>query len=275
MNRRFADRTSRRARVPGEAGGPGQVKVLRRALAVLSAFGETRPRLRLSEASRDLRMSKATLLRILRTLQAHEFVRQRKDDHSFVLGPAALRLGTLALRQTGLLDVARPYLRRLQATTEETVCLFVVSGADRLCVDAIPSQHELRMTVEVGATRPLHAGAAGKVLLAFMDPTAARRILLGRRLRRLTPRTITDGRAVLRQLDEIRRNRYAISFGEAVAGAAAIAAPVWDREHSLVGALNVLGPETRLTAARARQLAPVVVETAEALSKELGYVPRG
>jgi DNA-binding IclR family transcriptional regulator len=168
------------------ASDAGQIKVLRRALAVLAAFDDTQPCLRLSQASRKLGMSKATLLRVLRTLQTHDFVRQRPEDHSFVLGPAAIRLGTLALRHTGVFEIARPYLRRLQATTGETVCLFVVSGTDRLCVESIPSQHDLRMTADVGTTRPLHAGAAGKVLLAFMEEAAARRVLLGRRLPRLT-----------------------------------------------------------------------------------------
>jgi DNA-binding IclR family transcriptional regulator len=261
-------------RPSASASGSGQIKVLQRALAVLAAFDESQPCLRLSQASRELGMSKATLLRVLRTLQTHDFVRQRNEDHSFVLGPSAIRLGTLALRHTRVFEIARPYMRRLQATTGETVCFFVVSGTDRLCVDSIPSRHDLRMTADVGTTRPLHAGAAGKVLLAFMEEPAARRVLLGRRLQRLTDRTIADGPTVLRQLEEIRRNRYAVSAGEAVAGAAAIAAPILDRDESLVGALNVLGPQVRLTAARIKQLVPLAVETAEALSKELGYVQK-
>lgn len=246
------------------------LKSLERALAVLESFGEGQPRLSLSRLSRELRASKATLLRILRTFERHGIVRQRADDRSFVLGPGIIRLGTLALRHLGLLEVGVPHLKRLQALSGETVCLFIVSGADRICVATAPSQHDLRMSVDVGAVRPLCVGAAGKVLLAFMPEDDARRIVFGQRLRRFTRKTITDPAALLRAVEGVRQAGVAVSFGEIVPGAAAIAAPVFDREDALVGAINLLGPQSRMTREAIERLTPIVVSTARALSGELG-----
>jgi DNA-binding IclR family transcriptional regulator len=246
------------------------VRVLDRALAILATFSEERPRLGLSDVSRTLRLSKATVLRLLRTLEAHGVVRQRREDRMFTLGPGAVRLGTLALRHAGLLELSRPHLRHLQALTGETVCLFMVSGRDRVCVDVMPSQHPLRMTLDVGATRPLHAGAAGKVLLAFLPSAEARRILFRRRLPRLAALTVTSPARLSQQLARIAQDGYAISHDEAVEGAAAIAAPVIDRDGSVVAAINVLGPRSRMADEVARQMVPAVVKAAGAISRELG-----
>jgi DNA-binding IclR family transcriptional regulator len=248
----------------------GRVRALERALALLAQFSAERPRLGLSELSRGLRLSKATILRLLRTLETHGMVRQRAEDRSFTLGPGAIRLGALALRHTGLLEVSRPRLTRLRALTGETACLFMVSGADRLCVDVVPSQHDLRLTLEVGMTRPLHAGAAGKVLLAFMPPRDAERILLRGRLPRLTAATVTSPAVLLRQLGPIRRDGFAATHGEAVDGAAAVAAPVFDRDDVLVAAVNVLGPRLRMSDPAIREIVPAVKAAAQAISGELG-----
>lgn len=247
------------------------VRSLERALAVLESFTEDQRRLGLSELSRKLRVSKATLLRILRTLEAHEIVRQRADDRSFVLGPCIIRLGTLALRDSGLLEVGLSHIKRLQALTGETVCLFIVSGTHRVCVATMPSQHDLRMTVDVGATRPLYAGAAGKVLLAFMPEEEVRRVLAGERLQRLTEKTVTTASAVLRELEGIRRACVAISYGEFVPGGAAIAAPIFGPEESLIAAVNLLGPQSRMTAEVIQRFTPAVIATARAISSELGW----
>ncbi|MBI2526087.1 MAG: IclR family transcriptional regulator [Candidatus Rokubacteria bacterium] len=243
-------------------------------MVILASFTEDRAAFGLSELSRALRMSKATLLRILWTLSHHGIVRQREEDRAFVLGPELVRLGTLALNHSGLLEVCRRHLRRLQALTEETVCLFVRTGRDRLCVDVAPSQHELRITINVGATRPLHAGAAGKVLLAFMPEDEARRIVCGRPLEAITERTLTDGMQLLRQLKDIRARRVAVSEGEAVRGAAAIATPILDKDGGVVAAVNVLGPRLHLTPARIHRLIPAVVAAAETMSEELGHISR-
>lgn len=248
----------------------GYVRALERALAILAQFSPERPRLGLSELSRTLRLSKATILRLLRTLESHGMVRQRLEDRSFTLGPGAIRLGALALRHTGLLEVSRPHVSRLRALTGETVCLFMVSGNDRICVDVVPSQHDLRMTLDVGTMRPLHAGAAGKVLLAAMPPRDAERILLRGQLSRLTPGTVTNPAVLLRQLQQIRRDGFATTHDEAVEGAAAVAAPVFDRDETLVAAVNVLGPRLRMTDQVIREIVPAVKAAAQAISRELG-----
>lgn len=246
------------------------VRSLERALAVLESFTEEQPALRLSELSRKLQTSKATLLRTLRTLQAHQILRQRPLDRAFVLGPGIIRLGTLALRRSNLLEVSLPHIKRLQAVTGETACLFMINGRHRVCIASVPSPHDLRLTVEVGTTRPLHAGAAGKVLLAFMPQAEARRVLGRGPLPRLSEKTITSVRSLLWQLEEIRRAGMAVSYGEAVPGGAAIAAPIFDRDESLIAAVNLLGPQSRMTGEVIGQFTQVVVASARVISEELG-----
>lgn len=161
-------------------------------------------------------------------------------------------------------------MKRLHAGAGETVPLFVPTDTHRVSVEVLPSPHDLRMTFDVGASRLLHAGAAGKAMLAFMPAKDVRRVLAAPRLPRFTPDTVTSPRVLIRQLAEVHHRGFTISHGEARPGAAAIVAPVFHQEEALIGALKLLGPRSRMTEGVIRGLAPAVVSAAQAISKDLG-----
>jgi DNA-binding IclR family transcriptional regulator len=76
----------------------------------------------------------------------------------------------------------------------------------------IPTQ-KYRITVEVGETFPLHAGAAGKTLLALESAALFEEVLSGE-LETFTSRTVTDSEEIRAQAAEIRRRGFAEDFGE-------------------------------------------------------------
>jgi len=115
---------------------------------------------------------------------------------------------------------------------------------------------------------PVHGGASGRALLAFL-PEEERRAVLTSPLPALTDRTITDPQVLEDSLAEIRRRGYAISRGERAAGGVGIAAPVLG-EGRLLGVVGIGMPEQRFAASLERRLARRVLAAAAAVAQAVG-----
>ncbi len=96
---------------------------------------------------------------------------------------------------------------------------------------------------------------------------------IGRGLTAYTPKTITKREAVLAMLDEVRLRRHAIDDEESEGGLRAIAAPVRNHDGAVIAALGVAAPVQRMNKKLMQTCVPSVIETAEAVSARLGYLP--
>ncbi|MBI2563086.1 MAG: IclR family transcriptional regulator, partial [candidate division NC10 bacterium] len=124
----------------------------------------------------------------------------------------------------------------------------------------------LRVAPETGRVLPLHAGASVQVLLAFLPDDEQRR-MLDAPLKRFTPHTLTDPGKLLRRLRTITRQGYAVSRGEAYAGAMGIAAPILDADGRTIASLAVSGPVQRMAQKRA-----AIIESTTALAREMSQL---
>lgn len=222
------------------------VKVLNKAVSLLSLFKPEHAEWALGELEERLQMPRSTVYRLVRVLCYHGFLAEDTAIRKFRLGPAALDLGRTAHQLTELRRVAIPILRELRDASGETVLLMVLNRARTrsVCIEQIESRHGLRLIRESQADLPLHAGAASKVLLAHM---AAEEIdgVLSERLRSLAPKTMTNPRAIRRELAAIRRRGYAFSREETNEGAAGIGLPILDDNGALYAGIGVVGPAVR------------------------------
>ena len=228
----------------------------------------------LTKVATTTNLPKATVHRILASLSHRFLVLQEPDTGKYALGPGCLAIINAAARgSTGLGIEARNLLELLQRKTGETVTVHVRVRSQRVCVDEIPSKHLLRYTVEVGRAAPLHVGAAGKVLLAYLDPRDRHALLHGRRLAAVGPNTITTPSALSAELETIRVRGYGISRGERVNGASAISAPIFDPSGQVMAVLSVLGPDVRLTAEKLEETRDLIVAVARQISMIMRLAP--
>jgi DNA-binding IclR family transcriptional regulator len=135
----------------------------------------------------------------------------------------------------------------------------------------VEGRHLLRMHLELGGGAPAHATALGKVLLAALEPAELRRRLRGRRLERLTPRTLGDRRALGTALARIRRQGVALDDEECSLGLRCVAAPIRNHLGAVVAALSVSGPSQRLPDPILPRLAESVRAAAQDVSQRLGF----
>lgn len=216
-----------------------------------------------------LGVPRTTVYRILTTLGHHDVVR-RSDDGFYRLGPRLLRLASRSVGDSkgyDLTTIGAPFLRSLSAETGEGSKISIVDGEGLLVIAAASGAREYALTVAPGQRMPLHAGAAGKILLAHLPKDKVDRRLAGD-LPRHTSRTITDPKRLRSELVRIRRQGWAQDRGEYSPSIHAFAAPVLDRHAAIIAAVSVpfiAGAATD----HMEKLRLAVIATAKALSESL------
>jgi DNA-binding IclR family transcriptional regulator len=88
--------------------------------------------------------------------------------------------------------------------------------------------------------------AAGKSILAHLPEQRRAELVEKCDLDAATPSTLTDPVELSRELDRIRDRGYAWSDEEAAVGIRAVGTVLQDRSRSVLGAISVSGPVSRL-----------------------------
>ena len=247
-----------------------QVRALTRGLAVLACFTPEQPRHTLAELSKQVRVPKGTLYRLLETLCASEFLEQDALG-VYNLGVKAFEVGSAYLAQLDFPQSARRNLEELAATCRETASLGVLSHGEVVYVAIERAQREIGIQSQVGTRHPAHCTALGKVMLADLSDAAVERLLEQTGMPGLTEHTITSPAAMLAELQEVRQRGYALDNEERAYGVKCIAAPIRDDTGRVVGAISVSGPAFRVSAETLPELIAAVTAAAVAVSRRQGY----
>lgn len=236
---------------------------------MLVALGESEKSL--TEISNEVGLSKATVYRILNSLQKKDFVARDSHTGKYFLHWGLLGLASASIyRSHGLVQCAYPAMERLWRLTSETITLYVRRGTSRLCVAELPSPHPLRFTAGVGVTVPLHAGSPGKLLMAYMPQQELEEVIKHIELAALTQKTITDRENLLEELKQIRERGWATSFGERIDGGSSLSVPIWNNRREVVASLNILAPYSRVGEEKIMSYLPALKECAREISSRLG-----
>ncbi len=141
-----------------------------------------------------------------------------------------------------------------------------------MIIDHFPGLEPIKALGQVGRRNPAHSTSIGKVLLAFADEPTCEAILAGP-LAVDTASTIADPCRPRAELAGIRRCRFGFSRAELQQGLSAVSAPIWDHRGALCAVVNVAGPYFRLPDERLLELSEIVLETATAISRDVGGKP--
>ena len=257
---------------PAAAARRYEMGSLNRALDLLELVGHE-PGLTLSELGRRSGLSKVTTFRILANLEHRSYVRRDGEAGRYSLGPKVIQLGGQLFEALDLRLIARPLLEDLWRRSGETVNLAVPVDDSITYIDILQSPQGLRMAARVGATDDLHSTALGKAMLAFEPEAAVIEVARHRGLVRKTDRTISDVHLLLEDLRAVRERGYSIDDEENEPGARCVAAPVFGPMGSVVGAISISGPATRVTPERLPDLGVAVRRVGERISERLGHRP--
>ena len=206
----------------GNAGTPGAT-VTSRALALLAAYDADHRRLSLSQLAERADLPVATAHRLVAELVAWGAL-TRTSSGEYVVGRRLWDVGMLAPVQTGLRELASPYLHDLYGATLATVHLAVRDGTQVLYLDRMRGNSSVPVVSTIGSRLPLHATGVGKVLLAHAPPDVQAEVL--GQLTRVTPYTIVAPGTLRRQLARVLRDDYATTSEEMSLGACSVGVPI-------------------------------------------------
>ena len=199
------------------------------ALRLLLMFRD-RAEIRLSEAHEALGVAQSTAHRLMAMLAYHNFVRQDPLSRAYRAGPALIDVGLSVVRGMDIRSIARPFLEELMQQVGETVHLATLEGAGARFLDAVESEHTLRVAGGTGRVLPAHAVSAGKAMLAALPDDEIDRLYPSDPLPAQTDRTITTREQLKAELQRVRRRGFASNAGESEDGVSSTGVAVLERQ---------------------------------------------
>lgn len=250
------------------------VKSLAKALRLLDSLGKSDSGASIATLSKELKMGKSTVHRLLATLREFDLVWFDPGTSNYALGARILRWSDLLVRQNLLIRHGVPILRSLVESCHETANLAILEGTEILFVARYESSQRLRMSDQVGGRNPSHCTALGKALLSKLSEREFRSIYEGAdALRAVTPNSITSREKLWDHLQKVREDGVAYDFEENVSGGVCMAAPVHNHTGRAVAAMSISLPTQRLRGDILITLREHLLKSANQLSFELGYLP--
>jgi len=215
--------------------------------------------------ARQLDLPLPTVSRLMRMLAERRYLQAEGTANGYALGGRLLELG-YAARPTHLLQLLVPEMEQLRDAIDETVSLHVRSGDQRVCVCEVQSSKSLRRVVPVGLMVPLHLGATGLALLAFL-PTPVQRSYIA-----ALGQDEEAERHMWAEIEQVRERGWAMAESSWINGIAGLAAPV-KKGGAVVASLAVSGPTFRWNTAVMLEKSDLVVAAARRASAGLDGNP--
>lgn len=243
----------RRAAAVSAAETPG---VLAKAAAIFDAFTPGDDGLSFTDLHRRTGLPKATLHRTIAEMMRLRWL--ENTGRRYHLGRAMFQLGMMASLERSLIEIGTPFLEDLYERTHETVHLGMREDTEVMYVSKIGGHRQVNSPSRLGGRMPLHATAIGKAILSF-SPADVQDAVLNSPLERHAPRTVTNPRALRRQLDHIHTTGVSYEYEESTPGICCVAAPVRSPDDVAIAAVSVAGS---VTSFRPDRHAPAVLAAA-------------
>ena len=250
----------------GNSREPGQT-VASRLLSVLAAFDERHRTLTLTDIADRSGLPRPTAHRIIGELVEWGAL-FRAESGAYAVGRRLWKLGLLAPDQSGLREIASPFLQDIYGATLATVHLAIRDGDRVLYLDRVSGHKSVPVVSRIGSRLPLHATGVGKVLLAYAPADVQERVLGN--LTRVTARTVIHRGHLENEIRRVHRDGFAQTAEEMSLGACSVAVPVRHLDGSVAAAIGIVVPN--LQRDRARLVAALAV-AAQGIGRNLPERP--
>lgn len=247
------------------------ILVLEKTIRLLNRFDAGQPEWGVTELSRDLRINKSTVSKILSTLEFHRYLTQNPENRKYRLGLRFFELGFLVADQMDLQKIAFPIMEELSKKVQETVHLVIMDEFEIVYINKVETSQSLRIGTRVGGRLPAYCTGVGKVLLAGLSQEEMKKFIQQTPLKKLTPRTVTSPERLKESLDQIRNQGYAIDNEEFSQGLVCVAAPIYNHSRKTIAAISISGPTNRMKEKNLEKLISMIKNTAREISRQLGF----
>jgi IclR family pca regulon transcriptional regulator len=243
-------------------------RAVSRSLIVLELLAVSDRPLELPEIIERTGIARASAQRLMTSLSDDGYVVRQGDPPRFSVSFRLCALASTILSSKQVRVVALPNLIQLAASLQNPVTLAFLEDLDVCYTDRVEVVGDRVIPTLISDRIPAMSSGSGRVLVAWQPETSWCRFITGVEPR--TAHTITDPELLRQELRLTRERGYASLDREHYPDASGIAAPVFDREGSVVAAISVpvwgaLSEDT------AQRLTPPLLAAARRTSIELGY----
>ncbi|MFM8546866.1 MAG: IclR family transcriptional regulator [Betaproteobacteria bacterium] len=264
-----ADSTLRESLDDAEASDRYHVPALARGLDLLTRFTRRQPRITGAELARSMGLPRASVFRMLHTLERAGYIERVGDGAAYRLGVGVLRLGFEYLASMDLNERGHAVIERLRDATGYSSHIVIRDGREVVFIAKAPGRSALFQSVQVGARLPAHATVLGRLLLSDLDESALRDLYPEHALVRYTDSTPRDIAELARLSAADRARGWAMSEGGYETGISTVAAPVIGTDGRVAAVVSVTVPAQQIDDPHARDLALQVGQAAAEIGQRL------
>ncbi len=247
-----------------------RIQSLVKMMGILACFSTINRHLSISQIATMSGLPRPTAHRMLSTMKEIGFIEQDVRTSSYSLGIRLFELGNIALANMDLLREAKPFIDRLSKLSGESSHLGVFNGFEVVVVEREEPTDRQQSGIQLGEASPAYCTGVGKALLAFQRPEVVEQVIAAG-LKVYTTSTIATAEALRKELAAIRQCGYAIDNSEHQVWVRCVAAPIRNSSGHVFASVSVTGPADRMTDSKIASLAPLVVQTADSISRQIGY----
>jgi DNA-binding IclR family transcriptional regulator len=228
----------------------------------------------LVDLSKRVNLNKSTVHRLLNTLIYRGYVNQNEDNNKYKLTLKFLEIGSITLNSVDIVLIAKQHIKRLSEETNEVVHLVSIEKNEIVYIDKIESNNTIRMHSYIGKRIPIYCTAVGKAYMAHLDNDQFSKLWKSVKddLNKLTENTIISKDDMLKELNIIRHNGFAIDNEENEKGVICVAAPIFNYNKEIKYAISISTPKMRMDEDKIEYFGKLVKETSREISKDLGYI---
>lgn len=228
--------------------------------------------LSLAELSRMSSFDKASLFRMLYTLEKNGFV-IKNEDARYSLGLKLLHYGGLVAARQDVITQAKPFMQEFSQRTGLAAHLGRLSQGRVVTVHIEDPPYDIQVTARVGMNAPAYSTAMGRVLLAYLPKEEYETLCQKFSFKQYSSASVKNADELTDLLGKVRRQGWAMDLDERFPGFGSLAVPVFDYSGRCVAAVGLV---TLAQNVRQNQLeyCAHLMELAPDISHALGYIPK-
>ena len=246
------------------------IQSLDRGLSILEAVAKSAHPVPLGHLTDLLGIDRSSVFRLANTLKRRGFLANPNGRKDYVLGPSIWRLSRQCDWSKMLISLCHEHLKALAAKTGETAHLAVREGKQAFFIDHQASTNQVVVVSgQTGEFVPLHCTAHGKALLAGCGVVELKAIFGNASFQAYTPKTIVTIEQLADACAAIEAQQLAYDDSEYIPELRCLAAPIYDRDHTVVASIGISAPIARFPAERYAMFAQHVLDVARKITTAL------
>lgn len=247
------------------------IQSVERALTILKYLSGNVTEIGITDIASYMGLGKSTVYGLVNTLVQEGYLEQNPDSKRYRLGLKLFELGCIVQGRMDVREIARPYLKELSEHFKMTVHMGVYKEQEVVYIDKMDAPDTRIVYSQVGKRAPMYCTGIGKSVLAELKQEEINTILEKQPLEALTPNTLTEAESVLKELETIRKNGFAVDNEEVEQGLKCVASAIHDHQGRPAAAISISSSAVKMTSEKMVEAAELLKKATAEISKKLGY----